>query len=242
MKKSFMQLALILGLMTLACVTAWAAESDPEAEPTFGFMNIKAESSFVTLTALDDSEQSVTASTEDEAMFPGAVKIGVTCTNMQSGKEYLLIVQSGDNNTPNVDDMVFIDQKAPTSDGTQTNFFVIYPKKPSPTAESVQYTVYMSSNADTSTGITQYEKVGSFEYYSTAPDVLLGDVDGNGSVTIADVSLLLDALNEKETLDDKQTAAADVDGNGVPAIADVGSLLDFLNGKIASFEELRNQS
>ena len=67
-------------------------------------------------------------------------------------------------------------------------------------------------------------------------------MDGNGSVTIADVSLLLDALNEKETLDDKQTAAADVDGNGVPAIADVGSLLDFLNGKIASFEELRNQS
>ena len=234
-----MQLALILGLMTLACVTAWAGESDPEAEPTFGFMNIKTDSAYVQLTALDADEQPVT---EDEAMFPGAVKIGVTCLNMQKDKEYLLIVQSGDNDTPNVDDMVYIDQKAPDSDGAKTNFFTIYPKKPSPTAESAQYTVYMSSNSDASTGITSYAKVGSFEYYSTAPDVILGDVTGEGDVTISDVGLVLDYLNGKEEFDDKQIAAADVDGQGGPAIADVGYILDFLNGKLASFEELRNQS
>lgn len=245
MKRSFVLLALILGLMTLTCVTAWASESDPEAEPTFGFMNIKVESaysSFVELNALDKDEKPVKASTEDDALFPGAVKIGVTCKSMQSGKEYLLIVQSGDNDTPNVDDMVYIDQKSPTSNDTMTNFFTIYPKKPSPTAESVQYTVYMSSNADTSTGITKYEKVGSFEYYTTAPEVMLGDVDNSASVTIADVGLILDYLNGKEEFDDKQKAAADVDGIGGPTIADVGNILDFLNGKLTSFEELRNQS
>ena len=244
MKRSFMQLALILGLMTLACVTAWAAESDPEEEPTFGFMNIKVESaysSFVELNALDKDEKPVKASTEDDALFPGAVKIGVTCKSMQSGKEYLLIVQSGDNDTPNVDDMVYIDQKSPTSND-MTNFFTIYPKKPNPTAESVHYTVYMSSNAETSTGITKYDPVGSFEYYTTAPDVILGDVTGDGNVTISDVGLVLDYLNGKEEFDDKQKAAADVDGIGGPTIADVGNILDFLNGKLTSFEELRNQS
>ena len=236
-----MQLALILGLMTLACVTAWAAESDPEAKPTFGFMNIEAKSSFVTLTALDDSGQSVT---EDNALFPGAVKIGVTCTNMQSGKEYLLIVQSGDNTTPNVDDMVFIDQKSPTSDGTQTNFFVIYPKKPSPTAQSVQYTVYMSSNADTSTGITQYEKVGSFEYYSTAPEVMLGDVDGDETIMVSDaIEILLYAVEDEDTLkafaeNALKKVAADVDRDGDIMVSDAVGILRYVAEDISSFDEL----
>lgn len=235
MKRSFMQLALILGLMTLACVTAWAGESDPEAEPTFGFMNIKTDSAYVQLTALDDSEQPVT---EDEAMFPGAVKIGVTCLNMQKDKEYLLIVQSGDNDTPNVDDMVYIDQKAPDSDGAKTNFFTIYPKKPSPTAESAQYTVYMSSNADTSTGITKYEKVGSFEYYSTAPDVLLGDVDGNEKIELSDAVMTLQYCVELLELDDKQLAAADVDKSGKVELADALAILQYCVELIDSFDKL----
>lgn len=241
MKRSFVLLALILGLMTLTCVAAWASESDPEAEPTFGFMNIKVESaysSFVELNALDKDEKPVKASTEDDALFPGAVKIGVTCKSMQSGKEYLLIVQSGDNDTPNVDDMVYIDQKSPTSNDTMTNFFTIYPKKPSPTAESVQYTVYMSSNADTSTGITKYEKVGSFEYYSTAPEVMLGDVDGNEKIELPDAVMTLQYCVELLELDNKQLAAADVDKSGKVELPDALAILQYCVELITSFDNL----
>ena len=225
--------------MTLTCVTAWAAEA--EAEPTSGLRNLQVESAysgFVQLTAMDASGQIAKASSEDRDIFPGAVKVGVTCMNVQSGKEYLLIVQSGDNATPNADDMVYIDQKSPASGGTVTNMFTIYPKKPAITANSVTYSVYMSSNAEASTGITKYEKVGSFEYYSTGLNVLLGDVDNDGEIMVADAVMVLRAVVEDIVLDEKQIAAADVDKDGSVMVSDAVYILRYVVEDITSFDNL----
>ena len=55
----------------------------------------------------------------------------------------------------------------------------------------------------------------------------LGDTDGNGSVSISDVTVLIDYLltSDSNGLD---TGAADVDGDGRISIADVTELIDAL--------------
>ena len=62
--------------------------------------------------------------------------------------------------------------------------------------------------------------------YSIAggPDVLVGDVDVDGQVSIADVTALIDIL----LTGSEAPAAADVDGDGQVSIADVTSLIDIL--------------
>lgn len=63
--------------------------------------------------------------------------------------------------------------------------------------------------------------------------VLNGDADGNGIITIADVSELIDyILNGDET--NINLNAADVDGNGMISVADVSELIDILTGAPAS--------
>ena len=60
-------------------------------------------------------------------------------------------------------------------------------------------------------------------------DVLPGDVDGDGSVEISDVSALIDYLLDGDaSLIDME--AADVDGDGFIEIADVSALIDMLLG------------
>ena len=61
-------------------------------------------------------------------------------------------------------------------------------------------------------------------YFTDKNAGLTGDVDGNGSVTIADVTLLIDILLNNINA----SAAADVNGDGFVTIADVTALIDML--------------
>ena len=54
-----------------------------------------------------------------------------------------------------------------------------------------------------------------------------GDVNGDGHVTIADVSILIDGLLGNGTMDDD---AADVNRDGIVSISDVSTLIDYLLG------------
>ena len=56
------------------------------------------------------------------------------------------------------------------------------------------------------------------------PEYILGDVDGNGKVDIADVSTLIDLLLHGG----EYNPAGDMDGNGTNAIGDVSELIDYL--------------
>ena len=62
-----------------------------------------------------------------------------------------------------------------------------------------------------------------------APAYLLGDVNANHAVTIADVTALIDFLlgNPPARYDER---AADVNGNGDVSISDVTALIDLLLG------------
>lgn len=229
-KKRWIQLALILGLMTLTCVAAQATD----AAPTSGFKNVSVVDDYksvVSLSPLDALDKDV-IDRDTPGTYPGAVKVGVTYTGSQKDSEYLLIaLVDGQDTTPTADNMAYIDQK--TGDGSNLKFN-IYPKKT--TESSVTYSVYMSSNAEASaSGVTGYVKVGSFEYYNAGLDFTLGDVDDNGKINVSDAVLVLQAYVGKKELTDAQTAAADVDKNEKVNVSDAVKILQYYVGKITSF-------
>lgn len=62
-------------------------------------------------------------------------------------------------------------------------------------------------------------------YFTAGPAVMLGDVDGDGEITIADVTELIDLLLNENA---EGNAAADCDQSGSVNIADVTTLLDIM--------------
>ena len=66
-------------------------------------------------------------------------------------------------------------------------------------------------------------------YFSEKPAFLLGDVNGDGLVTIADVTALVNIILGKST--DYNTAVVDVNNDNVITIADVTALVNIILGK-----------
>lgn len=64
------------------------------------------------------------------------------------------------------------------------------------------------------------------------PEVIKGDVDGNGGVDILDVIIINKAILGKENLSDSSLKSADVNGNGVPDSTDSLSIMKFIVGLI----------
>ena len=64
-------------------------------------------------------------------------------------------------------------------------------------------------------------------YFTISPAVKRGDVNGDGNVTIADVTALIDMLLTGNT---EGNAAADCNLSGNVNIADVTALIDYLLG------------
>ena len=62
------------------------------------------------------------------------------------------------------------------------------------------------------------------------PDIVIGDIDGDGAVTMADAMILFDYLSGVRTLTDEQKLAADVDGDGAVTMADAMRMFDYLAG------------
>ena len=229
MKKRLIQLALILGLMTLTCVAAQAAETD---EPTSGFRIptdegvVDAYKDDVTLTPLDADDKEVTG-TDNNVRFPGAVKMKVTYKKAALNSEYLLCVLEDDGSataTPTADNMAYINQQ--TADGANVEF-TAFPKKQE--ATSVKYTVYLSSNADAASGgISSFTKVATFEYYGQSA-VMLGDVDGDRDIDVQDalyaLYLSVGTVNYQGRPEAEQRQAADLNGNGAVQVDEALNIL-----------------
>ena len=77
-------------------------------------------------------------------------------------------------------------------------------------------------------------------FYFNVPDVLVGDVNGDGQVSIADVTSLIDYLLGDGNIN---IDAADVNGDGEISIADVTALIDQLLGSSSkkSLQRIRAQ-
>lgn len=61
------------------------------------------------------------------------------------------------------------------------------------------------------------------------PQVTVGDIDGNGKITLKDATLLLQHVNKVATLENSQLAAADINGDGKITLKDATLLLQYVN-------------
>lgn len=67
-----------------------------------------------------------------------------------------------------------------------------------------------------------------YDDYDYTPDLVIGDVDGDGTVKIQDVTLIQRALAELVTLTEAQSAVADTDGDGKLSIQDATLISRYL--------------
>jgi len=68
------------------------------------------------------------------------------------------------------------------------------------------------------------------------PDVVLGDVDGDGKIKTTDALLVLQHVSETITLEGNEFVAADVDKDGVIKTTDALLILQYVAENISSFD------
>lgn len=61
------------------------------------------------------------------------------------------------------------------------------------------------------------------------PQVTVGDINGDGKITLKDATLLLQHVNKVATLENSQLAAADINGDGKITLKDATLLLQYVN-------------
>lgn len=122
------------------------------------------------------------------------------------------------------------------------------------TANNSKYSVYLSAADITLAGLEYYIVAtdGVSESYAGGRNAedpytvtvqqgtsagALGDVDGDGVITLKDALLALRAVAQLGTLTDEQKIRADVNSNGAVDIGDVLRIMQYVNGSIASISE-----
>lgn len=64
--------------------------------------------------------------------------------------------------------------------------------------------------------------------------MVYGDVNGDGTVTAADLLIVMNNLSGRTGLTDDQVLAADVDGDGMVTLADLTKMIQYVSGRISS--------
>lgn len=80
-----------------------------------------------------------------------------------------------------------------------------------------------------------YIHAGSWSTYSTGSDIVYGDTNGNGTVELVDVVLIMKHLIGLYTLDTEAQLRADVDNNGKVALIDTVYIKKWILGIITKF-------
>jgi len=144
--------------------------------------------------------------------------LDLSYNSADSNSEYVVFVTK-DSSTPSESNLVYIDQKTGGKD------FKIYPMS---LVSGSDYYVWLSSNA--SNGIQEVTQVGTFGYYSTKPVYKLGDVTGEGDITVSDALYVLDMCVGTKPMADPQKSAAEVTGDGAVTVSDALYILDVCVG------------
>lgn len=203
--KKVWKTVLVLALAVL-CLTAVAAAAEADS----GICDVTPANG-ATLTPKDAQGNNVAAaSTIPEGatnFYPGAVKVGMSyTTNVQSDAYYLVLVLTGESDTPVESNVAYVDQ------ATGTVSFDIYP---SALKSGETYRIKLSSNA--SSGVTTLTDMGTFSYYAAYK---LGDVDESGSITASDALAALRISVGDGTWTENQRLAADADKSSAVTASD----------------------
>lgn len=163
----------------------------------------------------------VTNGTKDGGFYAGADTFELNCTGL-TGEYSLVLLLAGDSAVPTEGNIQYIDQ---TSVEAGKVTFILKPKA----LTEGTYNVYISTTDKA------LKKVASFKY-GEKPDVVLGDVDGDGKIKTTDVLLVLQHVSETITLEGNEFVAADVDKDGVIKTTDALLILQYVAENISSFD------
>lgn len=163
----------------------------------------------------------VTNGTKDGGFYAGADTFELNCTGL-TGEYSLVLLLAGDSAVPTEGNIQYIDQ---TSVEAGKVTFILKPKA----LTEGTYNVYISTTDKA------LKKVASFKY-GEKPDVVLGDVDGDGKIKTTDALLVLQHVSETITLEGNEFVAADVDKDGVIKTTDALLILQYVAENINSFD------
>lgn len=163
----------------------------------------------------------VTNGTKDGGFYAGADTFELNCTGL-TGEYSLVLLLAGDSAVPTEGNIQYIDQTSVKAGK------VTFTLKPKALTEGT-YNVYISTTDKA------LKKVASFKY-GEKPDVVLGDVDGDGKIKTTDALLVLQHVSETITLEGNEFVAADVDKDGVIKTTDALLILQYVAENIGSFD------
>lgn len=158
---------------------------------------------------------------KDGGFYAGADTFELNCTGL-TGEYSLVLLLEGDSKVPTEGNIQYIDQTS--VEGGKVTFTL----KPKALTEGT-YNVYISTTDKA------LKKVASFKY-GEKPDVVLGDVDGDGKIKTTDALLVLQHVSETITLEGNEFVAADVDKDGVIKTTDALLILQYVAENISSFD------
>lgn len=159
--------------------------------------------------------------TKDGGFYAGADTFELNCTGL-TGEYSLVLLLAGDSAVPTEGNIQYIDQTS--VEGGKVTFTL----KPKALTEGT-YNIYISTTDKA------LKKVASFKY-GEKPDVVLGDVDGDGKIKTTDALLVLQHVSETITLEGNEFVAADVDKDGVIKTTDALLILQYVAENISSFD------
>ena len=163
----------------------------------------------------------VTNGMKDGGFYAGADTFELNCTGL-TGEYSLVLLLAGDSAVPTEGNIQYIDQTSVEAGK------VTFTLKPKALTEGT-YNVYISTTDKA------LKKVASFKY-GEKPDVVLGDVDGDGKIKTTDALLVLQHVSETITLEGNEFVAADVDKDGVIKTTDALLILQYVAENISSFD------
>lgn len=211
---------LLAGVILAAALSIGALAAD---EPVKGGIYDLKPGQNVTLTPQTENQGAIKPTTDDgkTGYYANAVRMGVKATGLESGKQYLLLVLSGES-APTEDNIAYIDQAAAGADGSIS--FNAYPSA----LTAGTYRVYI-------VGGSRAFSAGPAATFQVDQKYTLGDVNADDKINIKDVAEVLNHIVKNKTLTGNAFSAADVVTDGVINIKDTAKILNYIVKNITSF-------
>ena len=189
---------LLAGVVLAAALSIGALAADEPVKG--GIYNISGTGATLIPQTEDETDIPVGKDGNTEGYYANAVRMGVEATGLESGKQYLLLVLSGEG-APTEGNIAYIDQAAAGADG------------------SIRFNAYPSA---LTTGTYRVYIVGGGSSFSAGPAATfqvdqkytLGDVNNDGQIYSNDALFALQMASGIGTWTPTQKLAADVNKDG----------------------------
>lgn len=211
---------LLAGVVLAAALSIGALAADEPVKG--GIYNISGSGATLTPQTEDETAIPVGKDGNTEGYYANAVRMGVKATGLESGKQYLLLVLSGEG-APTEGNIAYIDQAAAGADGS-----ISFNAYPSALTSGTTYRVYI-------VGGSRAFSAGPAATFQVDQKYTLGDVNADDKINIKDVAEVLNHIVKNKTLTGNAFSAADVVTDGVINIKDTAKILNYIVKNITSF-------